>query len=270
MGKVAFISGASRGIGKAIGLKLASEGYDLVVAAKSVEESPRLPGTIYSAAEEMRKFGTTVVPVPCNVADQESIDHAVETTLIEFGRIDAVIHNAGALWWRNLDETPMKRFDLVMNVNVRAGFALTAAFLPTMRAFNSGHIIMMSPPLHLEYIPGHIAYAISKFGMTMIILGLAEELKDTHISATALWPKTVIESYATINFGLGDPTVWRKPDIMADAVFEILQRPMETRGKAVLDEDFLKSVGYTDFERYKCIAEGHPLDLHEAMKHVRS
>lgn len=270
MAKVAFITGASRGIGKAIGLKLASEGYDIVVAAKSVQETPKLPGTIYTAAEEMRRFGTTVLPVQCNVADQGSIDRAVESTLVEFGRVDAVIHNAGALWWRNMDETPMRRFDLLMDVNVRATFAITTAFLPTMKAFNSGHFIMMSPPLHMEYVPGHIAYSISKFGMTMIAVGLAEELKDSNISATALWPKTVIESSATINFGLGDPTVWRKAEIMADAAYEILKRPEETKGKALLDEDFLRSIGYTDFARYNCMPGGNPLDLHATMKTVRS
>ncbi|MBI5095096.1 MAG: SDR family oxidoreductase [Candidatus Hydrogenedentes bacterium] len=261
MRNVAFISGASRGIGKAIGLKLASEGWDIVVAAKTEKDTPKLPGTIYSAAEEMRALGANALPVVCNVASQESIDAAVEKTLAAFGRVDAVINNAGALWWKNMEETPMKRFDLVMNVNVRAAFALTAGFLPTLKKQNSGHIIMMSPPVDLRVIPGHIAYMISKFGMTMIAFGLAEELRDSNISATALWPKTVIESYATINYHLGDPSVWRKADILADATFEILRRPAETKGKAFLDEDFLRSIGYTDFEKYNCVPGGQPMIL---------
>lgn len=270
MAQVAFITGASRGIGKAIALKLAREGYDVAVAAKSVKDDPRLPGTIYTAAEEIARHGTRVLPVPCNVADLASVDAAVERTLDEFGRVDVVVNNAGALWWRNLDETPMKRFDLVMDVNVRGAFAVTAGFLPAMKAQGSGHIVMMSPPIDLAYLPGHIAYMISKFGMTMIVLGLAEELKGTGIHATALWPRTIIESYATINYRLGDPSVWRKADIMADAVFEIVRHPEASSGKAVLDEDLLRAVGYTDFERYNCLPDSQPQDLDEAMRHIRS
>lgn len=261
MRKVAFITGASRGIGKAIGLKLAANGWDIVVAAKSETDTPKLPGTIYSAAEEMRALGANALPVVCNVAVQESIDAAIEKTRSAFRRVDAVINNAGALWWRDMDDTPMKRFDLVMNVNVRAAFAVTAGFLPTLKRQNSGHVIMMSPPVDLRVVPGHIAYMISKFGMTMIAHGLAEELRNSAVSVTALWPKTVIESYATINFGLGDPSVWRKADILADATYEILQRPAETKGLALLDEDFLRSIGYTDFERYNCVPGGRPMVL---------
>jgi len=261
MRNVAFITGASRGIGKAIGLKLAREGWDIVVAAKSEKDTPKLPGTIYTAADEMRALGATVLPVACNVASQESVDAAVEKTLSAFGRVDAVINNAGALWWKDMSETPMKRFDLVMDVNVRGAFAVSAGFLPTLLKQNSGHIITMSPPIDLSVVPGHIAYMISKFGMTMIVLGLAEELRDSNISATALWPKTVIESFATINYHLGDPSVWRKADILADATFEILKRPAQTKGRALLDEEFLREVGYTDFEQYNCVPGGQPLIL---------
>jgi citronellol/citronellal dehydrogenase len=202
--------------------------------------------------------------------EQTSIDEAVSATLSEFGRVDAVINNAGALWWRNMDETPMKRFDLVMNVNARGAFAVTSAFLPTMLKQNSGHAIFMSPPIDLKVVGGHIAYMISKFGMTLTAIGLGDELKDTGISATALWPKTIIESYASINFKMGTPHLWRKADILADATYEILQRPEETRGKALIDEDFLRSIGYTDFERYKCEPDGEPLELTpEAMRIAR-
>lgn len=270
MGKVAFVTGASRGIGRAIVLKLAREGYDTVVAAKSVREHAKLPGTVYSVAEEAAQFGNAVLPLQCNVAEQESIDAAIAQTLAEFGRIDVVVNNAGALWWRNMDETPMKRFDLVMDVNVRAAFAVTAGFLPTMKTQNSGHVVFMAPPLNLDYLPGHIAYMISKFGMTMTALGLAEELKGTGVYATALWPKTIIESYATINYGLGDPSVWRKADIMADAVYEIVRHPEQSNGQALLDEDFLRTVGYTDFDQYNCLPESRPQDLDAAMRSVRS
>ena len=261
MGKVAFITGATRGIGKACALRLARAGLDIAVAGRSVAERAELPGTIHSAAEEIAALGVTALPVQCNVVNQASIDAAVAKTLDAFGRIDAVVNNAGALWWRSLEETPMKRFDLVMNVNVRGAFAVTSGFLPTMRRQNSGHIIFMSPPIDTSILAGHIAYQISKFGMTMTAIGLGDELKGTGISATALWPKTVIESAATVNFGMGTPAMWRKADIVADALYEILQRPEETRGMALIDEDFLRSVGYSDFEKYNCVEGGQPLEL---------
>lgn len=252
-------------------MKLAREGWDIVVAARTVTETKRLPGTIRSAAAEIAQLGAKALPVRCNLTEHSSIDEAVAATIEEFGRIDAVINNAGALWWRTMEETPMKRFDLVMNVNARGAFAVTAGFLPTMRAQNSGHIIFMSPPIDLSVVPGHIAYMISKFGMTMTAMGLGKELEGTPISATALWPKTLIESFATINAKLGDPSIWRKADIMADAVYEILQRPDETRGKALIDEDFLRSIGHTDFDRYNCVPDGHPLELTpEILRAMRS
>jgi citronellol/citronellal dehydrogenase len=261
MRKVAFITGGSRGIGKACAIKLAKEGWDIAIAAKTVEPQPNLEGTIYTAADEVRAHGAEVLPVQCNVRDVDNVQAAAKATLDKFGRIDAVINNAGALWWRNMDETPMKRFDLVMEVNARGAYAVTEAFLPAMKAQKDGHVVMMSPPVDLSVVPGHIAYMISKFGMTMIAQGLAEEMKDYNIRGTALWPKTIIESYATMNFNLGDPSIWRKADILADATFEILQHPDKSNGRAVIDEDFLREVGYTDFDQYKCVAEGEPMAL---------
>lgn len=261
MGKVAFITGASRGIGKSCALRLARDGWDIAVAAKSVEEDPRIPGTIHSAAREIAVYGTQVLPVPCNVRDVDSVKAAAQSTLDHFGRVDAVINNAGALWWRPMDETPMNRFDLVMEVNARGAYAVTEAFLPTMKAQRGGHVVMMSPPVDLSVVPGHIAYSISKFGMTMIALGLTEELRTYGICASALWPKTVIESFATLNFGLGEPRFWRKADILADALLEILNRPDLSNGRALIDEDFLREVGWTDFDQYNCVEGGTPLPL---------
>ena len=261
MGKVAFITGASRGIGKACALRLALEGWDIVVAAKSVEEDPRIPGTIHSAAREIAAYGTQVLPVQCNVRDAESVKAAAHAALDRFGRVDAVINNAGALWWRPMDETPMSRFDLVMEVNARGAYAATEAFLPAMKAQKGGHVIMMSPPVDLSVVPGHIAYSISKFGMTLIALGLAEEMRSFGIRGSALWPKTIIESFATVNFRLGEPHFWRKADIVADAVLEILNHPELSNGRALIDEDFLREVGYTDFDRYNCVEGGTPLLL---------
>lgn len=261
MSKVAFITGASRGIGKACGLKLAKEGWDIVVAAKTVEPHPKLPGTIFTAAEEIEQHGTKVLAVQCDVTQMESVNGAVQQTLDAFGRIDAVINNAGALWWRTMDDTPMKRFDLVIDVNVRGAFAVATGFLPTMLKQNSGHVVNMSPPIDLGMLPGHIAYCVGKFGMTMMVHGMAQEFADKNIYSTALWPKTIIESTATINHKLGGPSNWRKADIIADATYEILQHPDETNGKALIDEDFLRSVGYTDFDQYLCVEGGKPMVL---------
>ncbi|MFP6582736.1 MAG: SDR family oxidoreductase [Candidatus Hydrogenedentota bacterium] len=258
MNKVAFITGASRGIGKCVGHKLASNGWDIVVAAKSTEENPKLPGTIFTAADELSEHGTDILPVRCDVTDLESIQTAVDATLDHYGRIDAVINNAGALWWKNMDETPMKRYDLINNVNARGSFAVTQAFLPTMQKQKSGHVICMSPPYDEEMFPGHIAYCISKFGMTMMAQGISMEMKDYNIHGSALWPHTMIESLATINWGLGDTSTWRKADILADATFEILQHPELSSGKALLDEHFLRLVGYTDFDQYLCEPGGKP------------
>ncbi|MEK7795539.1 MAG: SDR family oxidoreductase [Candidatus Hydrogenedentota bacterium] len=258
---VAFITGASRGIGKAVAHKLAREGWDIVVAAKSVEEHPKLPGTIFSAAEELEQHGTRVLPVQCNVVDVQSVEEAARQTLAAFGRVDAVINNAGALWWKPMDETPMKRFDLVIDVNVRGAFAVTTAFLPAMKAQRSGHVVNMSPPIDLRMLPNHVAYCVGKFGMTMMVFGIAEEFKDYNIKASALWPATLVESQATINHSMGEREQWRKADILADATYEILRHPELSNGKALIDEDLLRQIGYTDFAQYACVPGTNPQSI---------
>lgn len=258
MSKVVFITGGSRGIGKACAHRFARAGYDVAIAAKTTEENPKLPGTIFSAADEVARHGTEVFPVRCDVTDVQSVQQAAEATLEHFGRVDVVINNAGALWWKTMDETPMKRFDLMMNVNARGAFAVTSAFLPAMKEQKAGHVIFMSPPISMEMLPGHIGYCISKFGMTMMAHGIPLEFGSYNIRATALWPKTLIESYATINWQLGDPSVWRKADILADGSFEIVEHPGLSDGKALIDEDFLRSVGYDDFDQYLCVPDGVP------------
>jgi citronellol/citronellal dehydrogenase len=258
MRKVAFITGGSRGIGKACAHRFAREGYDIVIAAKSTEENPKLPGTIFTAADEVSQHGTDVFPVRCDVTDIGSVEQAARATLDHFGRVDVVINNAGALWWKTMDETPMKRFDLMMNVNARGSFAVTTAFLPAMKEQKCGHVVFMSPPIDLKMLPSHIGYCISKFGMTMMAHGIPQEFGDYNIRATALWPRTLIESFATINWKLGDPTLWRKADILADATLEIVQNPDLSNGMALIDEEFLRTVGYTDFDRYLCVEGGQP------------
>ncbi len=261
-GRVAIITGASRGIGRAIALRLAREGVAVVIAAKTAEPDPRLPGTIYTVAEEVKALGGQALPLQVDVRDENAIQQMVAKTLETFGRIDILVNNAGALWWYPVLETPLKRFDLVMGVNLRASFACSQAVLPTMIAQRWGHIIMMSPPIDLSVLPGKVAYMISKFGMTMLALGLAEEVREHNVAVNALWPRTLIESQATIAWGLGTPKQWRKADIMADAVYEIVRRePATCTGKAWIDEDILREAGVTDFSVYNCTPDGEPMEI---------
>jgi citronellol/citronellal dehydrogenase len=258
-GKVAVITGASRGIGRAIALGLARQGCDIVVAAKSVESTEKLLGSIYSVAEEVEKCGAQALPVRVDVRDAEQIANMATAARQKFGRIDVLINNAGALWWQPLMETPVKRFDLVMGVNARASFLAAQAVLPSMLEQRAGHIINMSPPIDLKIVPGKIAYCISKFGMTLLTHGLAEEVSSSNISVNSLWPVTIIESQASINWGMGRPEMWRRPDILVDCVLRIVQKTArELTGRALLDEDFLREEGVTDFSPYACVPGTQP------------
>ncbi len=261
-GRVAIITGASRGIGRAIALRLAREGVHIVVAAKTAEPNPKLPGTIYTVAEEVEALGVRALPIQVDVRDENAVQQMVERTVETFGRIDILVNNAGALWWYPVLETPLKRYDLVMNVNLRGSFACSQAVLPKMIEQGWGHILMMSPPIDLKVLPNKVAYMISKFGMTMLALGLAEEVRQHNVAVNALWPRTLIESQATIAWGLGTPKQWRKADIMADAVYEIVRRePATYTGQALIDEDVLRSAGVTDFSIYNCTPDGEPMEI---------
>ncbi|HEV3446565.1 MAG TPA: SDR family oxidoreductase [Gemmataceae bacterium] len=258
-GRVAIITGASRGIGRAIVLGLVKHGCHVVIAAKSTEASEKLPGSIHTVAEEAVSLGGQALPVQVDVRDAEQIDGMVARAMERFGRIDILINNAGALWWKPLLETPAKRFDLVMAVNARAAFLASKAVLPHMTAQSWGHIINMSPPIELNVVPGRIAYFISKFGMTLLTHGLAEEVRSANIAVNSLWPVTIIESQASINHNLGTPAMWRKPDILVDCVLRLVQKdPSEVTGQALLDEDFLRSEGVTDFRDYACVLGSEP------------
>ena len=261
-GRVAIITGASRGIGRAIALRLAREGVAVVIAAKTAEPDPRLPGTIHTVAEEVAALGGRALPIRVDVRDENALQRMVDATLQTFGRIDILVNNAGALWWYPVLETPPKRFDLVMQVNLRASFVASQLVLPTMIQQRWGHIINMSPPIDLSVLPGKVAYMISKFGMTMLALGLAEEVREHNIAVNALWPRTLIESQATIAWGLGTPKQWRKADIMADAVYELVRRePHTCTGNAWIDEDLLREAGITDFSVYNCTPDGEPMEI---------
>jgi citronellol/citronellal dehydrogenase len=261
-GKVAIITGASRGIGRAVALKLASEGADIVVAAKTVEPHPKLEGTIHTVAAEIEALGRKALAVQTDIRDAAQITAMVEQTLEKFGRIDMLINNAGALWWYPLLDTPVKRFDLVMDVNVRGSFLACQAVLPAMIKQKSGHIINMSPPIDYRALTGKVGYMISKYGMTMLAMGLAGEVKAHNIAVNALWPVTLIESFATKNFGMGDRSKWRKADILADATYAIVSAdPAKRTGQALLDEDVLREEGVTDFATYACVEGSEPMRI---------
>eukprot|EP01087_Luapelamoeba_hula_P009338 TRINITY_DN2409_c0_g2_i1.p1 TRINITY_DN2409_c0_g2~~TRINITY_DN2409_c0_g2_i1.p1 ORF type:complete len:338 (+),score=60.56 TRINITY_DN2409_c0_g2_i1:67-1014(+) len=252
-GKVAIITGASRGIGRKIALVFAEHGANIVIAAKSVKETPELPGTIFSVAKEVEALGAQALPVQCDVRNDDDIKAVIDATIKTFGRIDILISNAGALWWKDVKDTPLKRYDLINQINSRATFAFAQAVLPYMERQGCGHIITMSPPVNLTLLKGHVAYLISKYGMTLLALGLAMETKDTGISVNALWPATMVESYATINHNLGDRSTWRKAEILADACLMIVQEdPHSFTGHALIDEDYMRSRGVTSFTQYRC------------------
>jgi len=258
-GKVAIVTGASRGIGRAVALAFAREGAAVVVAAKSEQPKPTLPGSIHTVAAEIESAGARALPIKVDVRNDEDVHRMVALTMERLGRIDILVNNAGALWWHDVLETPMKRFDLVMGVNARAAFVCTQFCLPHMIAQRFGHILVYSPPVDLAALPGKVAYLISKFGMTMLAQGLAEEVRDKNIAANALWPVTAVESQATINFGLGGPAMWRKADIMSDATLEVVTTPpAELTGQALLDEEFLRTRGWTDFAQYRCDPNSEP------------
>lgn len=257
--RVAIITGASRGIGRALALGLARAGCHVVVAAKSTESSERLPGSIHTVAAEVEAAGGQALAVQVDVRDDAQVEGMARAALGRFGRVDVLINNAGAMFWRPVSETPMKRFDLMMGVNARAAFACSRAVLPGLIERRWGHIINMSPPLDLSILPGRVAYAISKLGMTLLTLGLAEEVRAHNVAVNSLWPVTVIESQASINHALGTPAMWRKPDILVDCVLRLLSKePASCTGRALLDEDFLREEGVTDFSGYACVPGAEP------------
>jgi citronellol/citronellal dehydrogenase len=258
-GRVAVVTGASRGIGRAIALGLARHGCDVVIAAKSVAPADRLPGSIFTVAQEVESLGARALPLQVDVRDEAQIEGMAARAVERFGRIDILVNNAGALWWKPLLETPARRFDLVMAVNVRAAFLCCQKVLPAMIRGGWGHVVNMSPPFDPGLAPGRIAYALSKLGMTLLTVGLAEEVKGHNVAVNSLWPVTIIESQASINHALGTPAMWRKPDILVDCVLRIVQKePASFTSQALLDEDFLRAEGVADFSGYACVPGTEP------------
>ena len=257
-GRVAVITGASRGIGKALALRLAREGAAVVVAAKTEYSTERLPGSVHETAEAIRGEGGRALAIPTDVRDEDAIRNLVERTVAEFGRLDILINNAGAIWLRPILETPPKRFDLLMGVNVRAAYIACYYALPHMVNERWGHIINMCPRLSCEPAPERVAYSISKQGMARLAAGLAAEHRRDNIAANTLWPRTIIESQASINWNMADRSQWRTPEILCDATCAILGRePQSSTGRPWIDEEALAELaGITDFDGYWC--EGKP------------
>ncbi len=259
--KTILITGASRGIGREIALRCAKDGANLVIAGKSESEG-KLPGTIHSVAKEVEAAGGKALALLTDVRFEDQVAETIEKTVKTFGRLDAVVNNAGAIQLTPLEETPPKRMDLMLDINVRATLLCSHFAIPHLKAAGGGHIITLSPPVSMnpKWYGNHVAYTISKFGMSMATLGLAEELKKYKIAVNSLWPRTAIAT-AAIHMLLGDTGMKasRTPAIMADAAYEILTSdPAQLSGRWLIDEPFLRERGYTDFDRY-AVNPGTPL-----------
>lgn len=249
-GRTAIITGASRGIGRAMALTLAGRGVNVVVAAKSDQPVAHLPGTIHTVADEVRATGAQALAVKVDVRHEEEIVDMVEQTVARFGGVDILINNAGALWWERVIDTPPERYDLMWQINVRGAYLCAYHSLPHMLERGWGHIVNCSPPLTLEANPGYACYMTTKLGMTRLALGIAAEHAADNVAANSLWPATPIESLATLRWGvhkMGRPDQWRSPEILTDALLEIVtSSPDELTGRQLVDEELLRERGWED------------------------
>ncbi|HUC80079.1 MAG TPA: NAD(P)-dependent oxidoreductase [Flavisolibacter sp.] len=254
-GGTAFITGGSRGIGKAIALRLAKEGYNIAIAAKTTEPHPKLEGTIYTAAKEIEALGVSCLPLQCDIRSEEQIQAAIDETVKAFGGIDVLVNNASAISLTPTEHTEPKRFDLMMDIEIRGTFFMCKACIPHLRKSSNAHILNLSPPLNMnpKWFAQHLAYTIAKYGMSMIVTGLAEELRKDKIAANALWPRTTIATAAVQNLLGGDALMKmsRTPEIVADAAYAIVSKPSaECTGNFFIDEEVLLKEGVTDFRKY--------------------
>jgi len=260
-GKTLFITGASRGIGREIALRAARDGANIAIAAKSAVANPKLPGTIHSVAAEVEAAGGRALALQCDIREEDQVQAAMAATADAFGGIDILVNNASAIWLRGVLETPMKRFDLMQQVNARGSFLCAQACLPYLRQAANPHILTLAPPPSLDpkWWTPHTGYTLAKMGMSFVTLGLAGEFGPTGVAVNALWPKTIIATDA-LNMIPGVPTDrCRKPQIVADAVREVLIRPAKDfYGRFLIDEEVLKEAGVTDFEPY-AVEPGKPL-----------
>lgn len=254
-GKTLLVTGASRGIGKAIALRAARDGANVAVVGKTSEPHPKLPGTVHSAVEEIEAVGGQGLACVTDVRFEEQLRDAVDATVKRFGGLDVLVNNASAIFLAGTIDTPMKRFDLMHGVNVRATYMASQQCIPHLAKASNPHILNISPPLNMEakWFAPHVAYTVTKFGMSMCVLGMAEELRDQGIAVNALWPRTAIATAAVQNLLGGEEAIkcCRKPDIMADAAYEILGRDSSCcTGQFFIDDDVLKQAGVADFSAY--------------------
>lgn len=256
-GKTLFITGGSRGIGLAIAKRAARDGARIAIAAKTSEPHPKLEGTIHTAAKEIEDAGGKALPLVCDIRDEAQVERAVAETVAAFGGIDICINNASAISLTNTEATDMKRFDLMMGINTRGTFLVTKTCLPHLKRSSNPHVLMMSPPLdmHPRWFGGHVAYSIAKYGMSLCVLGMAEDFRKDGVAVNALWPRTTIATAAIKNVLGGDKLMRmsRTPDILADAAQLIFRQPARNfTGNFLIDDTFLNEVGnVTDFEGYR-------------------
>jgi citronellol/citronellal dehydrogenase len=255
-GKTLFITGASRGIGLAIALAAARQGANVAIAAKTEAPHPKLPGTIHTAAADIEKAGGRALPLVVDVRDETSVSAAIERTVAAFGTLDIVVNNASAIQLTGTLETDMRRFDLMHQVNARGTFMVSKYAIPHLQKAENPHILMLSPPLDLKekWFAGHTAYSMAKYGMSLVVLGLAGELREKGIAVNALWPRTTIATSAIKNLLGGDVIMRRSrtPDILADAACRIFAKPAKSfTGHFLIDDTFLAADGVTDFDRYR-------------------
>ena len=260
-GKTLFISGASRGIGLAIGLRAAKDGANVAIAAKTTDPHPKLPGTIYTAAEEIEKAGGKSLAIKCDIRDEQSVQDAIEQTVEKFGGLDILINNASAISLTSTELTDMKRYDLMHSINTRGTYVCSKYAYPYLKNSENPHILNISPPLDLfsqgtNWFAPHVGYTMAKYGMTLCAYGMSGEFKEEGIACNTLWPRTAIATAAVQNLLGGDSTmkVSRSPDIMADAAYVILTSDSrKTTGQFFMDDEVLISVGETDVEKYNMV-----------------
>lgn len=255
-----FITGGSRGIGLAIAVKAAQDGAKIAIAAKTSDPHPKLPGTIFTAAEEINKAGGEALPIQCDIRDEEQIAAAIDQTVSKFGGLDILINNASAINLTPTLATPAKRFDLMFDVNVRGTFLTSQAAIPHLKdsakAGRNPHILTLSPPLSMKakWFKNHVAYTMAKYGMSMCVLGMSEEFRRDEIAVNALWPRTAIDTAALQMIPGIDTAACRKPEILADAAYEILNKPSkECTGNFFVDDEVLASIGVTDLDKYSVV-----------------
>jgi citronellol/citronellal dehydrogenase len=255
-GKTLFITGASRGIGLAIGLRAARDGANVAIAAKTAEPHPKLPGTIYTAAKEIEAAGGTALPLVCDIRFEEQVASAVDKCVAKFGGIDICVNNASAIQLTGTLQTDLKRFDLMNGINARGTYLVSRTCIPHLQRASNPHVLMLSPPLDMDarWFKGHTAYTMAKYGMSMCVLGMAAEFRDEGIAFNALWPRTGVATAAIRNALAGDEGMrrCRTPEILADAAYAVFnKKAREFTGHFLIDDTFLAENGVTNFDKYR-------------------